>query len=67
MCEDKIVNIISDLVGENMSVRKIGCHCLGGKCKATFVKSQNIRLLQKFQQCQGMGIFFVETITHTWR
>ncbi len=28
MCEDKIVNIISDLVGENMSVRKIGCHCL---------------------------------------
>ncbi|MDC0804661.1 EAL domain-containing protein, partial [Clostridium paraputrificum] len=43
MCEDKIVNIISDLVGENMSVRKIGCHCLGGKCKATFVKSQKYK------------------------
>ncbi|MGO1042419.1 stage II sporulation protein E [Clostridioides difficile] len=43
MCENKIVDIISDLVGENMSVRKIGCHCLGGKCKATFVKSQKYK------------------------
>lgn len=38
MCEDKIVNIILDLVGENMFVRKIGCYCLGGKCKVIFVK-----------------------------
>ena len=43
LCESKMIKVISDFVGENLSAQKVGCHCLGEKCKVTLTKSQNFK------------------------
>ncbi|MCR8746045.1 stage II sporulation protein E [Romboutsia lituseburensis] len=45
MCEDKILKVLSDFMGEDISVQKTGCRSLGGKCKATLSKSQNFKII----------------------
>ena len=45
MCENKLIKVLSDIVGENLSAQKIGCHSLGGKCKITFTKAQKYKAI----------------------
>lgn len=45
MCEDKILKILSDFMGEDISAQKTGCKSLGGKCKVTLSKSQNFKVI----------------------
>lgn len=40
LCENKLINIVSDFIGESLSAQKIGCHVLGEKCKITLTKAQ---------------------------
>lgn len=40
MCENNIKNAISEVVGEDLSIRKIGCGGYGSTCRCTFVKAQ---------------------------
>lgn len=40
LCEDKLIDVISDFMGETLSAQKIGCHMLGEKCKITLSKAQ---------------------------
>ena len=45
MCENKLIRVLSDIVEENVSAQKIGCHSLGGKCKISFTKSQKYKAI----------------------
>lgn len=40
LCENKLIDVVSDFVGDTLSAQKIGCHVLGEKCKITFTKAQ---------------------------
>ena len=41
----KLVNVLSDYIGEDLSEQKIGCHSLGEKCKITFTKAQKYKAI----------------------
>ncbi|MBP1856343.1 stage II sporulation protein E [Metaclostridioides mangenotii] len=45
MCEEKIKSALTDIVGEELSARKVGCNSIGDKCKATFVKAQKFKAM----------------------
>ena len=45
MCEEKIKSALTDIVGEDLSARKVGCNSIGDKCKATFVKAQKFKAM----------------------
>ncbi|MBS5788382.1 MAG: stage II sporulation protein E [Clostridioides difficile] len=45
VCEEKIKKALTDIVGEELSVRKVGCNSLGDRCKATFVKAQKFKAI----------------------
>ena len=45
LCENKLVNVLSDYIGEDLSEQKIGCHSLGEKCKITFTKAQKYKAI----------------------
>lgn len=40
LCENKLIDVVSDFVGDTLSAQKIGCHVLGEKCKITLTKAQ---------------------------
>ena len=52
MCENKLTKLLSDLVEENITAQKIGCHSLGGKCKINFTKAQKYKAIT---QVAGMS------------
>lgn len=43
LCDEKIVNILSNFIGEDLYAQKIGCHSLSGKCKINLRKSQKYK------------------------
>lgn len=45
MCENKLTKVLSDIVEENITAQKIGCHSLGGKCKINFTKAQKYKAI----------------------
>ncbi|MGL4913009.1 MAG: stage II sporulation protein E [Romboutsia sp.] len=45
MCEDKLINVMSEFIGESISAQKIGCRSLGEKCKITLSKSQKYKVI----------------------
>lgn len=45
MCENKLIQVVSDIVEENITAQKIGCHSLGGRCKISFTKAQKYKAI----------------------
>ncbi|HSQ88624.1 stage II sporulation protein E [Romboutsia sp.] len=45
MCEDKLIDVVSDFIEENLSVQKIGCRSLGKRCQITLSKSQKYKVI----------------------
>lgn len=45
MCENKLTKVLSDIVEENITAQKIGCHSLGGKCRINFTKAQKYKAI----------------------
>lgn len=43
MCEEKLIDVISDILGESVSAQKMGCHSLGEKCKINITKAQKYK------------------------
>ena len=66
MCEKKLIKVLSDIVEENVTAQKIGCHSLGGKCRISFTKAQKYKAIQKLQVCLEMVIYYVVIIIHIW-
>ncbi|WP_261815270.1 SpoIIE family protein phosphatase [Paraclostridium bifermentans] len=44
LCERKITNIISNVLGEELVARKVGCTCTGGQCKIKLTKRQEFKI-----------------------
>lgn len=45
LCENKLVNVVSDFVEENLSYSQVGCHSLGERCKVVLTKSQKYKVM----------------------
>lgn len=45
MCDDKLIDVISNHMEETLSAQKIGCCSLGGRCSITLSKSQNYKVI----------------------
>ena len=43
LCDEKIVNLLSNFTGEELYAQKIGCHSLSGKCRINLRKSQKYK------------------------
>ncbi len=58
LCDDKLVKVISDFVGESLDVQKIGCHCLGENCKVTLTKAEKYRVVTEVASMSRDGHIF---------
>lgn len=45
LCEDKIINVVSDLMNYNLAAQKIGCRGLGEKCKIILTKAEKYKAI----------------------
>lgn len=44
LCERKIAGVVSNVVGQDLDVNKIGCTCLGDSCKIKLSKKQEYKV-----------------------
>ena len=45
MCEEKLINVMSEFMEESISVQKTGCRSLGDKCKISISRSQKYKVI----------------------
>lgn len=45
LCKNKLVDVVSDFVEENLSYRQTGCHSLGERCRIVLTKSQKYKAI----------------------
>ncbi|MEG1310759.1 MAG: stage II sporulation protein E [Romboutsia sp.] len=45
MCKNKLIDIVSDFMEENLSAQQTGCHSLGERCKIVLTKSQKYKVI----------------------
>ncbi len=55
MCEDRLIDVVSNFIGEKLSAQKIGCRSLGGKCKITLTKAQNYKAITEVAKMSRDG------------
>ncbi len=58
LCNDKLVKVISDFVGEALDVQKIGCHCLGENCKVILTKAEKYSVVTEVASMSRDGHIF---------
>lgn len=58
LCNDKLVKVISDFVGESLDVQKIGCHCLGENCKVILTKAEKYSVVTEVASMSRDGHIF---------
>ena len=58
LCDDKLLKVISDFVGESLDIQKIGCHCLGENCKVTLTKAEKYRVVTEVASMSRDGHIF---------
>lgn len=58
LCDDKLVKVISDFVGETLDVQKIGCHCLGENCKVVLTKAEKYSVVTEVASMSRDGHIF---------
>ncbi|EPZ53480.1 stage II sporulation E family protein [[Clostridium] sordellii ATCC 9714] len=55
LCENKIVNIVSKIVGQELVANKVGCTCLGESCKIKLSKKQEYRVITEVSNMSKDG------------
>ncbi|RDY26638.1 stage II sporulation protein E, partial [Romboutsia weinsteinii] len=45
MCDEAILDVVSNFTGETLSMQKMGCSCLGEKCSVKFTKAQKYKAI----------------------
>ena len=58
LCDDKLIKVISDFMGETLDVQKIGCHCLGENCKVILTKAEKYRVVTEVASMSRDGHIF---------
>ncbi|MEG1284402.1 MAG: stage II sporulation protein E [Romboutsia sp.] len=65
MCEKKLIDIVSDMVGETLSAQKIGCHPLGERCKISLSKAQKFKAVTDVSSMSRDGhVYCGDNYTH---
>lgn len=58
LCDDKLLKVISNFVGETLDIQKIGCHCLGENCKAILTKAEKFKVVTEAAAMSRDGHIF---------
>lgn len=58
LCDDKLLKVISNFVGETLDIQKIGCHCLGENCKAILTKAEKFKVVTEAATMSRDGHIF---------
>lgn len=58
LCDEKLLKIISDFVGESLDIQKIGCHCLGENCKVILTKAEKFKVFTEVATMSRDGHIF---------
>ena len=58
LCDEKLLKIISDFVGESLDIQKIGCHCLGENCKVIITKAEKFKVVTEVATMSRDGHIF---------
>ena len=55
LCERKIAGVVSNVVGQDLDVNKIGCTCLGDSCKIKLSKKQEYKVVTEVSNMSKDG------------
>ena len=58
LCDEKLLNIVSNFVGEPLDIQKIGCHCLGENCKVILTKAEKFKVVTEVATMSRDGHIF---------
>ena len=58
LCDEKLLKIISNFVGETLDIQKIGCHCLGENCKVILTKAEKFKVVTEVATMSRDGHIF---------
>lgn len=58
LCDEKLLKVISDFMGESLDIQKIGCHCLGENCKAILTKAEKFKVVTEVATMSRDGHIF---------
>ena len=58
LCDEKLLKIISDFVGESLDIQKIGCQCLGENCKVILTKAEKFKVVTEVATMSRDGHIF---------
>ncbi|MCC3869175.1 stage II sporulation protein E [Terrisporobacter mayombei] len=58
LCDENLLKIISNFVGESLDIQKIGCHCLGENCKVIFTKAEKFKVVTEVATMSRDGHIF---------
>ena len=58
LCNDKLLKVISNFVGESLHIQKMGCHCLGENCKAILTKAEKFKVVTEAATMSRDGHIF---------
>lgn len=58
LCDEKLLKIISNFVGETLDIQKIGCHCLGENCKVTLTRAEKFKVITEVATMSRDGHIF---------
>ena len=58
LCDNRLVKVLSDYLGQDLDVQKIGCHCLGENCKAILTKAEKYKVVTEVVTMSRDGHIF---------
>ncbi|MDR0880508.1 MAG: stage II sporulation protein E [Clostridioides sp.] len=58
LCDKKITSALSEIIGEELTARKIGCNGMGDRCKCVFTKAQNYKAITEVASMSREGDVF---------
>lgn len=58
LCDEKLLKVVSNFMGEPLDIQKIGCHCLGENCKAILTKAEKFKVVTEVATMSRDGHLF---------
>lgn len=58
LCDEKLLKVVSNFMGESLDIQKIGCHCLGENCKVILTKAEKFKVFTEVATMSRDGHIF---------
>ena len=58
LCDEKLLKVVSNFVGESLDIQKTGCHCLGENCKVILTKAEKFKVITEVATMSRDGHIF---------